>query len=74
MYLNVLPATAIASMYAFKTGGKDKFHIGLTKTYLSASKNSSRIAPRRVTFLLSSEVSSSPLAALPQPVNTSLSI
>lgn len=52
MYLNVLPAIEIASMYAFNTGGNDKFHIGETKTYLSAERNSSKISLKRSTFVV----------------------
>ena len=40
VYLNVFRGTAMMSTYCFISAGKKKLYIGLTKTYLSASKNS----------------------------------
>ncbi|MNR43602.1 hypothetical protein D3C85_1622400 [compost metagenome] len=37
VYLKVLPGIEVASVYAFKTGGIEKFHMGETYTYLSAA-------------------------------------
>ena len=73
-YLKVLPAIEIASIYALTTGGKERFHIGVTNTYLSALKNSSKMSLILETFISSSSVNVSPLLIFPQPVNTSLSI
>ncbi len=64
-YLKVLPAIEIASIYALTTGGKEKVHIGVTNTYLSALKNYSKMSLNLETLICSSSVNVSPLLIFP---------